>query len=195
MRTLTFAVLISLSFVASCASTKIEATGLLLKAPLCNADEPAIYTLVFWGPQWRVDQKEPQLREAAALRGIQDFLKRADCIKVTRIQRLSWGKETPSNGELLRLASESTPEPDRVLLIVVHELGPRLVIGIPAILEGATEVLIDVRVLNPRTSELLASTQTLWRSGGKFVIKGVKTLDQDISSALSSVLMPGASVK
>jgi hypothetical protein len=55
-----------------------------------------------------------------------------------------------------------------------------------------TEVLMDVRVLNPRTSEILASTQTLWRNGGPFVIKGVKTLDQDIGSALSAVLMTEA---
>ena len=195
MHMLLFTALISLALVTGCASTKIETTGLRLKEPLCSTNEPVVSTLVFWGPQWRLDQKEPHLREAAALRGIQDFLSRAGCVKVIEIRRLSWEIQPPSNEELLRLASESTPEPDRVLLIVVHELGPRLVIGIPAILEGGTEVLIDVRVLNPRTSESLASTRTLWRNGGKFVIKGIKTLNQDISSALSSVLMPEVSVK
>ncbi len=189
MHTLVSAAIISLAFLTGCASTKVETTGTLLKEPLCHAGKPAVSTLVYWGPQWRPDQKEPQLREAAALRGIQDFLNRADCIAVTGIHRLSWAKQPPSNEELLRLVSKSAPEPERALLIVVHELGPRFVIGLPAILEGGTEVLIDVRVLNPQTSEVLASTQTLWRNGGKFVIKGIKTLDQDISSALSSVLM------
>jgi hypothetical protein len=195
MRTLVSTALISLAFVLGCASTKVETTGWQLKEPLCRAGKPAVSTLVYWGLQWRPDQKKPQLREAAALRGIQDFLNRAGCIAVTGIQRLSWAEHPPSNEELLHLASKSTPAPERVLFIVVRELGPRLVIGIPAILEGGTEVLIDVRVLDPQTSEALASTRTLWRNGGKFVIKGVKTLDQDMSSALSSVLMSGAAVQ
>ena len=191
MRLQFFTALILLVVIAGCASTKIDTTGSLLKEPLCNANEPALSTVVFWGPQWRPDQKEPQLREAAALRGIKEFLRRTSCTRVTGIHRLSWGQQQPSNEELLRLASESTPYPDRALLIVVRELGPRLVIGIPSIIEGGTEVQIDVRVLNPKNSELLASTQSVWRNGGKFVIKGVKTLDQDISSALGSVLFPG----
>ncbi|MCU7853349.1 MAG: hypothetical protein KZQ80_14195 [Candidatus Thiodiazotropha sp. (ex Monitilora ramsayi)] len=193
MRNSIIAALISLVFVTGCASTKIESTGALLKEPLCHAEKAAVSTLVYWGPKWRSDQKEPQLREAAALRGIESFLKRAGCIEVNGIHRLSWKKQPQSNEELLNLASKSVPESERVLLIVIRELGPWLEIGIPAILEGGTEVLIDVRVLNPQTSGVLASTQTLWRNGGKFVVKGVKTLDQDISSALSTVLMPGFS--
>lgn len=195
MRILVSVALISLAFITGCASTKVETTGSLLEGPLCRAGKPPVSTLVYWGPQWRPDQKEPQLREAAALRGIQDFLNRSGCVAVIGIYRLSWAEHPPSNEVLLHLALKSTTEPERVLLIVVRELGPRLVIGIPAIFEGGTEVRIDVRVLNPQTSESLASTQTLWRNGGKFVIKGVKTLDQDISSALSSVLMPKATVK
>ena len=192
MRTLIPAALICLALVSGCATTKVETTGSRLEQPLCRAGKPAVSTLVYWGPQWRPDQKEPQLREAAALQGIQDFLNRSGCIAVKGNHRLSWANQPPSNEALLRLASESTAVPERVLFIVVRELGPRLVVGIPAILEGGTEVLMDVRVLNPRTSEILASTQTLWRNGGPFVIKGVKTLDQDIGSALSAVLMPEA---
>ena len=51
-------------------------------------------------------------------------------------------------------------------------------------------VLIDIRVLNPTTKKSLTNTQTRWRNGGTFVIKGVKTLDQDMSAALKAVLMP-----
>jgi hypothetical protein len=195
MRNLVSMVLISFVFATGCASTKVETTGSQLKEPLCRVGKQAVSTLVYWGPQWRPDQKEPELREAAALRGIQDFLNSAGCVAVAGIHRLSWAKQPPSNEELLRLVAKSTPQPERVLLIVVRELGPQLIIGIPTILEGGTEVLIDVRVLNPQTSELLADTKTLWRNGGKFVIKGVKTLDKDISSALSSVLIHGTDVK
>jgi len=183
--------LIALALMAGCASTKIETTGTPPAQPLCQTDKPAVSTAVYWGPQWRPDQKEPQLREAAALRGIEDFLKRAGCLAVTGVHHLPTEMPLPTNEELVRLAANSTPVPERLLLIVVRELGPRLVIGIPVIIEGSTEVQIELRVLNPKTAESLANTQTLWQNGGTFVIKGVKTLDQDMSAALSAVLMPG----
>lgn len=68
-------------------------------------------------------------------------------------------------------------------------MGPRLVFGLPVIHEGGTEVVIDIRALNVQTEESLDSVQTSWRNGGAFVIKGVKTLDQDLSSALRATLL------
>jgi hypothetical protein len=171
------------SLLAGCASTKIETTGAPLKEPLCQAGKPSLSTLVYWGTKWRPDQEEPSLREAAALRGIQDFLSRSGCLSVVAVNRLNTEQVLASNEELIRLASSSNPKPQRVLLVVVRDLGPRLLVGIPVIVEGGTEVLVDVRVLDATTSESLATTQTLWRNGGTFVIKGVKTLDQDMSAA------------
>ena len=190
MRPHILAVLVALTFMTGCASTKVETTGTQPQQPLCRVGEPAVSTLVYWGSQWRPDQKEPQLREAAALRGIEDFFNRAGCIAIAGIHRLPEEKPLPTNEALVRLASNSTPVPERVVLIVVRELGPRITIGIPKIVEGGTEVLIDIRVLNPTTKKSLTNTQTRWRNGGTFVIKGVKTLDQDMSAALKAVLMP-----
>jgi hypothetical protein len=185
----------ALILVASCASTKTETAGTPLKQPLCQAAAAPVATAIYWAPQWRPNQKEPPRREAAALRGIQDFVGHTGCLAVTSLQRLPAEAVPPSNEELLRLAAASNPKPERVVLIVVRELGPRLVIGLPVIVEGGTEVLVDVRVLDPRTSESLSDAQTLWRNGGKFVIKGVKTLERDMSSALSAALMPAIEAK
>lgn len=82
--------------------------------------------------------------------------------------------------------------PERVLLIVVRELGPRLPVGLPTIVEGGTEVLVDVRVLGPRSPAPLAETRTLWRNGGVFVLKGTRTLDTDLSAALRATLVSPA---
>lgn len=90
----------------------------------------------------------------------------------------------------MRLASAASAKPERVVRIVVRELGPRLIIGLPVIVEGGTEVLIDVRVLDPWSSTPLASASISWRNGGAFVIKGVKSLDDDMSAALDAALMP-----
>lgn len=69
-----------LSLLAGCASTRVEVTGSPLKEPVCRVGTAALATAVYWRPQWRTDQKEPALREAAALRGIEDFLGRTGCL-------------------------------------------------------------------------------------------------------------------
>lgn len=188
---ITIAALVSLGVLAGCASTRVEITGSPLKEPLCHVGAPAIATVVYWSPQWRPDQKEPPLREAAALSGIQDFLSRTSCLIVAGIHRLPAGDAIPSDADLARLVVSSVSKAERVLHIVVRELGPRITIGIPVVLEGETEVLIDVRVLAPQGSVSLADARTSWHNGGAFVIKGVKTLDQDMSAALSATLMQG----
>ena len=172
-----------------CASTKVETSGAGMKDPLCDGGVKRS-ALVYWGPQWRPDQKEPALREAAAQRGIEQFFAGLSCVALVAMRRMSSG-DIPSDAELLRLAGGAAA-PDRVVLIVVRELGPKLVIGIPAIVEGGTEVLIDVRVLDVRSAQTLADARTHWQNGGTFVIKGVRSLDQDMSAALAAALMPAA---
>jgi len=186
-----FVLAATLLALAGCASTRVESSGSPLKEPLCRAGAPTVATAVVWGTQWRPDQKEPALREAAALRGIEDFLGSTRCLAVTGVQRFPAGAEPPADAELLQRVAASPVRADRVVLIVVRELGPRLTIGLPVIVEGGTEVFIDVRVLDPAQAAPLASTRTQWRHGGSFVIKGVQTLDHDMSAALRATLMPG----
>ncbi len=77
--------------------------------------------------------------------------------------------------------------PDQVVLLVVRELGPKLIIGIPWLIEGGTEVIVESRVADGHTGAALASLRTHWQQGGPFYIKGVKTLDQDMQTVLGLV--------
>jgi hypothetical protein len=181
--------------ITGCASTTIATTGTPLCRPLCTPGAPPVSIAVFWGPQWRADQKEPALREAAAERGIRDFLSRSGCLALTGLHRLPAGAALPTDEELLSEVASAAPPPERAVLIVVRELGPRLVVGIPVVVEGGTEVLIEVRVLDTRTSQSVANTSTLWRNGGTFVVKGVETLEQDMSAALTATLMRDPSAR
>lgn len=180
-----------ISVLAGCATTTVSTSGSLPRMPLCQPGQPPVSTLVFWTTQWRPDQKEPLLREAAAERGIADFVAGTGCLTGLGIQRLPTAATPPGDAEFVALAARTAPPPERAILVVVRELGPRLTIGLPEIIAGETEVLIDIRVVSPKSAESLASAQMHWRNGGTFVIKGVKTLDQDMSAALRATLMPG----
>ena len=149
--------------------------------------------LVYWGPNWRANQKEPAQREVMAHQGIVDFFTHTGCLvdaDIRRIPRESTGV-MPTDEQLLQLASAAGSRFDKVVLIVVRELGPTLSIGIPVIVKGTTEVVLDLRVLDTHTAKNLADVQTHWQNGGTFVIKGTKSLEQDMSAALRDALMPG----
>jgi hypothetical protein len=178
-----------------CASTNVETSGFRMGAPLCTPAHERLSAFVYWLPKWRSDQKEPARREAFAARGIQEFFGSARCVTQLEIRRLpdEASGEIPSDEELLGLAASAMPAADRVFLIVVRELGPKMFIGIPVIVRGSTEVVVEIRVLDARHSRSMANMKTHWENGGRFIIKGVKTLDTDMSAALSAALMPDAS--
>ncbi len=188
----TLALVLSAALLAACASTQIETTGTALKAPLCRRGQPPVSAWVIWGTQWRADQKEPEQREAAALRGIQAFAAGTDCLAVVALERAAARPAAPAKGDLMQRARNARPAPDRVVHVTVRELGPTLRLGGAGGVEGGTEAVIDVRVLDARTGESLAAGQTRWRNGGALVVKGVQTLDQDMHAALRAALLPGA---
>jgi hypothetical protein len=176
---------------AGCASTKVETSGEVTTAPFCQLDGDKIAVLALWSPKWRPDQKEPALREAAALHGLEDFLATTRCVSSSEVRRFNApeANDRPSDEQLMNIALASKPTPDRVVFVTVRELGPKLLIGIPAIVEGGTEVVLEIRVIDSRTARPLADLKTHWQNGGKFVIKGVKSLPQDMKSALYAALM------
>lgn len=176
--------------VAGCASTTVEITGTPLQQPLCRPQDAPRSVAVYWQPRWRADQKEPAVREALARRGIEQFLAQSRCLVTAELTRLPDDTGIPSDQELVRRAAKAPQPVDRLIHIVVRELGPRLLIGLPVIVEGGTEVVVEVRVLNAATSASLADTRTQWRHGGTFVIKGIGSLDSDLSAALRATLLP-----
>lgn len=185
-----------LGALSGCASTTISSTGMPMQQPLCSspsqvAADTSVSVAVLWGPWWRPDQKEPPLREAAALKGIQQFFATQRCVTDVAIQRIAIPaqREQLSDTALLDMAKALSPHTDRAILIVVRELGPKLRIGLPTLVEGGTEVVVDVRVVDARRQVSEAVVQTHWQKGGPFYVKGVKTLDQDMQAALASVFV------
>jgi hypothetical protein len=125
------------------------------------------------------------------MRGIEDFFASTACVGRLDIRRLNvqGNADQPSDEELVKLALTSMPSVDRVILITIRELGPKLLIGIPVVVEGGTEAVLEIRVLDAHTSQPLANLKTHWQNGGTFVVKGVKTLPNDMQSALRASLM------
>ena len=78
---------------------------------------------------------------------------------------------------------------EKVVVVAVRELGPTVRIGSPALVEGGTEVVLDLTAYESAKS-MPRAFSVYWRNGGPGVVKGVATLPQDMQAALVAGLQP-----
>lgn len=180
-------IIFCLTLFAGCASLKIDTSGSEIIAPLCVNGEPKIEAILLWGTLWRPNQKEPLLRESMAKQGIEKFISETQCVSVPSIQKIAIDKPIPSNQTLIEQAT--THSASHLLFVLVRELGPTLEIGIPSIIEGHTEVVLETRIINLDSHKVISSSNIHWRQGGKFIIKSTKSLPNDMASALHALLI------
>jgi len=180
------------TLVGGCVSTKVETSGVASSTTLCQSPGQGLSAIVLWGPIWRPNQKDVPLREEAARQGLEAFLASSGCFAKFHVKRLPGGGSAvvPADQELLSLASTMNPRPDRVVVITVRELGPIVkLFNSLALVEGGTEVVLGLIVIDANTGASLAHIQTHWQNGGALVIKGVSSLPQDMNAALRAALL------
>ena len=176
---------LALLSVCGCASTTSLQISPSPQIQVCGNSAKA---LVLWTPSWRPDQKDVPAREAAAADGLSQFFENSGCFASTSLQRLPQYSQAVVQDAVASAISRN----EKVVLIVVRELGPTVKIGASlALVEGGTEVVLDVSVYElaiptPRTFNVQ------WRRGGPGVVKGVATLPQDLQAALTAGLQPHA---
>lgn len=169
-----------------CATTTIRVTP-SPQTPVCDSGAS---TLILWAPQWRPNQKDVPEREAAAEAGLKEFLQNSGCFANSELRRLP--QTTPpivaaeiawANGRF-----------DKVITITLRELGPVLkLFSSPALIDGGTEVVLQVsEYLLPSEKQTRMFT-VHWQNGGPGVIKGVRSLRQDMKAALVMGLQPNTS--
>ena len=178
------AAIAALLVASGCASTRIELRPEGDLPSLCAPASGGGVTQVTWWPQWRADQKEPEAREAMAEAGLRRVVTAGDCLGPATLRRRP--SAPPAAGEA-RAEFEGQPRPARVLLVTVRELGPVLRLGSGAIVEGETNVVLELREVDPRTTELRLRSID-WRHGGPGVVKGVATLEDDVAQAFRRLL-------
>jgi hypothetical protein len=144
--------------------------------------------MVIWATHWRPDQKDIPAREVAASDGIDQFFKKSGCFSSASVHHLQQ-YSTPS---IQAAVADAGARYDKVVLLVVRELGPTIKIGSSlALVEGGTEVVLEVSEYMPASSAP-RNFAVQWHSGGPGVIKGVATLPEDMQAALASGLQPAA---
>jgi len=175
---------------SACASTSVTFTPATPPASLCQAYGEHTSVLVLWAPQWRPDQKDVPLREAAAEQGITRFFSTSTCFSQVEVRRASL-EGVSSEEQLQGLIAGADRKPDRVLVVVVRELGPVVkLLSSLALVEGGTEVVLNLSEYHAPSTRPSPAFSVHWQSGGPGVIKGVASLPADMEAALIASLRP-----
>lgn len=178
------AVLVALC--AGCASTTVSVTP-SPQAPVCD---PRAAALVLWAPEWRQDQKDVPEREAAAADGLDEFFRRSGCFARSALRR---APDLAPSTIAAELADARGAGPfDVVVAIAVRELGPTVkLLASPALVDGGTEVVLQVSVFVPPNAREPRAFTIHWQHGGPGVVKGVASLPRDMQEALAAGLVRG----
>ncbi len=174
--------------ITGCAITSVQLSGDRPAEGPCQVAGQNVTALVLWGTQWRADQKDVAQREAAAELGLSEYFAKSGCFSNTRLVR-----RTATSALTLQFAREATQAADssatRVLAVTVRELGPVLqVLSSAALVEGGTEVVLQVQSFELSSIGKPAEFVVHWKNGGPGVIKGVATLPQDMQATLAASL-------
>jgi hypothetical protein len=170
-------------WLGGCASTSVTLTP-SPQPPVCHRTATA---LLLWAPQWRADQKDVPQREQAAAEGLRRFTEGTRCFARTEPLRID--DLSPDTITAHRIAAARRV--DRVVVIAVRELGPVVkLLGSAALVEGGTEVVLDIAVHDGFGVLPSREFGVRWQNGGPGVIKGVASLPDDMRAALVAALKP-----
>ena len=173
--------LVAAALLGACAGTATTQVTLTPpdQAPVCQP-QAALKASVFWRIQWRADQKDVPEREAAAAQGINRFFADGGCFASAVVARADAGVT----------AFAVPPGSDLLIVLTVRELGPTVkLLSSAALVEGGTEVVVDVAVVRPGRREADREFSIRWQDGGPGVVKGVQTLPSDMAAALKAGLL------
>jgi len=176
------------ALLTGCASTTVTLTP-SPQAPGLRSSRGRVGSL---GAAMAPRPKDVPQREAVAHAGLQDFFSESQCFARSELRRLpDLAPETIAT-QLGPAASQF----DFVLLISVHEFGPVVrLLNFPALVEGATEVVLHVTTYQAPAFAVSREFTVHWRNGGPGVIKGVTSLSDDFRAALRVALQPATQTR
>lgn len=178
--------LVACVVVTGCARTTVTVTP-SPQAPVCD---PRAAALVLWAQEWRPDQKDVPEREAAAAAGLDEFFLRSGCFARSELRRVP--DLAPSTIAAQAANARDVGPFDVVVAIAVRELGPIVeLLASPALVDGGTEVVLQVSVFAPPEAREPRAFTIHWRNGGPGVVKGVASLPRDMQQALAAGLLRG----
>lgn len=174
--------------VSACASSSpppvtIPAT----QTAVCTPDVSLGKVMVVPLTRWRADQKEPEVREAIAMKAINTAFAGTPCAAGANILPIA-----PDDASVAGLTQARKEGVNTAMLLRIDELGPIAVLSFPALWSTWSDVQFTLDVVDAATGNVLRSIPHRRQKGGAFEMRGLEPLQAEMEMALRDVLL-GAS--
>lgn len=168
----------------ACASAPPGAQSVAPQAALCasgvSLDKVAIAPLT----RWRIDQKEPEVREAIALKAIEAVAPSISCAASANVLSISADANAAA-----KLAEAKAGGATTVLFIRVDELGPIAILSFPALWSTWSDVKFTLDAVDVASGKVLRSIPHHRQKGGAFEVRGLDPLQAEMELALKDVIL------
>lgn len=174
--------------VAACASSSPPPVDIpLAQAALCAPGVSLGKVVVAPLTRWRADQKEPEIREAIAMKAIEAVLPAMPCATSVKVMPV-----LPDTQSVARLSEARRDGATSVVFIRIDELGPIAILSFPALWSTWSDVKFTLDAVNAANGETLRSIPHRRQKGGAYEVRGLDPLQAEMEQALKDVIL-GAS--
>jgi hypothetical protein len=170
---------------SACASSSpppltIPATQTAVCAPSVSLGKVTVAPLT----RWRADQKEPEVREAIAMKAINTAFAGTPCAAGATVLPIA-----TDDTSVARLAQARMEGANTAILVRIDELGPIAVVSFPALWSTWSDVQFTLDVVDVATGNVVRSIPHRRQKGGAFEMRGLEPLQAEMEIALRDVLL------
>jgi len=185
MKTRSFTAFIALCAASACASSApppvtIPVAQTAVCAPGVSFGKVVVAPLT----RWRTDQKEPEVREAIAMKAINTAFAATPCAAGATIFPIA-----TDDTSVARLGQARMEGANTAILVRIDELGPIGVLSFPALWSTWSDVQFTLDVVEVATGNVLRSIPHRRQKGGAFEMRGLEPLQAEMEIALRDVLL------
>jgi hypothetical protein len=190
MRVHSFAPVCAILVLSACASSSPPVVDVpTAQAAVCAPGVSLGKVVVAPLTRWRADQKEPEVREAIAMKAIESAFLNSPCAAGVRVLPIA-----PDDLSGARLAQARTEGATTAILVRIDELGPIAVLSFPVLWSTWSDVQFTLDVVDAATGEVLRTIPHRRQKGGAFEMRGLEPLQAEMELALRDVILGVAPV-
>jgi hypothetical protein len=168
----------------ACASAPPGAESIASQAPLCAPGVSLGKVVIAPLTRWRVDQKEPDVREAIAAKAIAAVAPSISCAVSARVLPIAADANASARVAEAKAASAST-----IIFIRIDELGPIATLSFPALWSTWSDVKFTLEAVDAATGQVARSIPHRRQKGGAFEVRGLDPLQAEMELALRDVIL------
>lgn len=169
---------------ASCATAPPPVDAPPAQAALCSPGVSLGKVVIVPLARWRADQKEPEVREAIAMRAIEAVAPTITCAESVKVMPIALESQAEARLVQARLDSANT-----AILIHIDELGPIAVLSFPTLWSTWSDVKFTLDAVDVASGQAARSIPHHRREGGAYEARGLDPLQGEMERALKDVIL------